>query len=200
MIVPRGRFGKVPMPPWEDRPLMEGRMRASLISILTIGAAALLAATGLAAPGLAPPSADNSATAVPVDVELVLAVDVSYSMDPDEQALQREGYIAGITSREFMQALRSGQHGKVAVTYFEWAGPYDQKIVVPWRLIVVPRAPRFRARLILPNPCSMAAVIAAFGAWSTSPATEPTTAARSSPSRATTCLPPASPSTACRSC
>src|SRR5215470_11178023 len=78
---------------WGNRPLTEGRMHASLISILTIGAAALLAATGLAAPGLAPPSADNSATAVPVDVELVLAVDVSYSMDPDEQALQREGYI-----------------------------------------------------------------------------------------------------------
>src|SRR5215469_16102973 len=129
--LPRGRFGKVPMPPWENRPLTEGRMRASLISILTIGAAALLAATGLAAPGLAPLSADNSATAVPVDVELVLAVDVSYSMDPDEQALQREGYIAGITSREFMQALRSGQHGKVAATYFEWAGPYDQKIDGP---------------------------------------------------------------------
>src|SRR5205823_3717711 len=72
--------------------------------------------------------------------ELVLAVDVSYSMDPEEQALQREGYIAGITSRDFMQALRSGQHGKVAVTYFEWAGPYDQKIVVPWRLIDGPEA------------------------------------------------------------
>ena len=41
-----------------------------------------------------------------VDVELVLAVDVSYSMDPDEQALQREGYIAAITSPEFMRALR----------------------------------------------------------------------------------------------
>jgi Protein of unknown function (DUF1194) len=86
------------------------------------------------------PLADNSPTAVPVDVELVLAVDVSYSMDPEEQALQREGYIAGITSRDFMQALRSGHHGKVAVTYFEWAGPYDQKIVVPWRLIDGPEA------------------------------------------------------------
>lgn len=115
-------------------------MRTSLISILTAGAAALLAITGLAAPSSAPPFADNSPTAVAVDVELVLAVDVSYSMDPDEQALQREGYIAGITSREFMQALRSGQHGKVAATYFEWAGPYDQKIVVPWRLIDGPEA------------------------------------------------------------
>src|SRR6266516_6369720 len=105
-------------------------MHASLISILTTGAAALLAVAGFAAPVSAPRYADNSATAVPVDVELVLAVDVSYSMDPDEQALQREGYIAGITSREFMEAMRSDQHGKVASTYFEWPAPYDQKIGV----------------------------------------------------------------------
>src|SRR6201989_2339320 len=109
-------------------------MHASLISMMA-AAGALLAVGAMGAPSSALPLADTSPTAVPVDVELVLAVDVSYSMDPEEQALQREGYIAGITSREFMQALRSGQHGKVAVTYFEWAGPYDQKIVVPWRLI-----------------------------------------------------------------
>jgi hypothetical protein len=84
--------------------------------------------------------ADKSPTAVPVDVELVIAVDVSYSMDPDEQALQREGYITGFTSRELMQALRNGVHGKIAVTYFEWAGTYDQKIIVPWRLIDGPEA------------------------------------------------------------
>ena len=115
-------------------------MHASLISIMAAGAGALLALGAMAAPRSAQPLADNSPTAVPVDVELALAVDVSYSMDPEEQALQREGYIAGITSRDFMQALRSGQHGKVAVTYFEWAGPYDQKIVVPWRLIDGPEA------------------------------------------------------------
>src|SRR5262249_12398122 len=102
-------------------------MHKSLISIVTTGAAALLAIPGLSAPCSARLFADNCPTALAVDVELVLAVDVSYSMDPDEQALQREGYIAGITSREFMQALRNGQHGKVAATYFEWAGPYDQK-------------------------------------------------------------------------
>jgi hypothetical protein len=56
-------------------------------------------------------------------------------MDPEEQELQREGYITGLTSREFMSAVRGGTHGKVAVTYFEWAGPFDHKIVVPWRLI-----------------------------------------------------------------
>jgi Protein of unknown function (DUF1194) len=65
---------------------------------------------------------------------------VSYSMDPDEQALQREGYITAITSREFMQALRSGMNGRISITYFEWAGPYDQKIIVPWRLIDGPEA------------------------------------------------------------
>ena len=114
-------------------------MHASLISMMA-AAGALLAVSAMAASRSPLPFADNSPTAVPVDVELVLAVDVSYSMDPEEQALQREGYIAGITSREFMQALRSGHHGKVAVTYFEWAGPYDQKIVVPWRSIDGPEA------------------------------------------------------------
>jgi Protein of unknown function (DUF1194) len=78
--------------------------------------------------------------ATDVDVELVIAVDVSYSMDPDEQALQREGYITGLTSPEFLSALRQGAYGKIAVTYFEWAGATDQKIVVPWRLIDGPAA------------------------------------------------------------
>jgi hypothetical protein len=114
-------------------------MHASLIS-MTAAAGAMLVVGTSAAPRSPLPLADNSPTAVSVDVELVLAVDVSYSMDPEEQALQREGYIAGITSREFTQALRSGHHGKVAVTYFEWAGPYDQKIIVPWRLIDGPEA------------------------------------------------------------
>jgi hypothetical protein len=121
------------------------RPHASLISILAAGAVVVVAGAILAVSGVAAPRsglllADRSPSAVPVDTEVVLAVDVSYSMDPEEQALQREGYIAGITSREFMQALRSGMNGKVAVTYFEWAGPFDQKIVVPWRLIDGPES------------------------------------------------------------
>jgi hypothetical protein len=107
------------------------RRHASLVSILAGGAAVALAAaawTGvIAAPSPAFLLADKSPNAIPVDVELVLAVDVSYSMDPEEQALQREGYITGITSREFMQALRHGMNGKVAVTYFEWAGPTTRR-------------------------------------------------------------------------
>jgi hypothetical protein len=76
-----------------------------------------------------------STAAADVDVELIIAVDVSYSMDPDEQALQREGYITGLNSPEFLNALRLGPHGKIAVTYFEWAGANDQRVVVPWRLV-----------------------------------------------------------------
>jgi hypothetical protein len=120
------------------------RPRASLFPILAAGAAAAVLMTawqvGSAAPTLAPLKAESRSAAVPVDVELVLAVDVSYSMDPEEQELQREGYISALTSREFLQALRNGIHGKVAVTYFEWAGPYDQRIVVPWRLIEGPES------------------------------------------------------------
>src|SRR5262249_28328740 len=63
----------------------------------------------------------QSADADDVDVELVLAVDVSYSMDPDEQALQREGYVSALTSPEFLTALKAGIHARIAVTYFEWA-------------------------------------------------------------------------------
>jgi hypothetical protein len=84
--------------------------------------------------------ADKSPGAVPVDVELVLAVDVSFSMDPEEQALQREGYIRALTSVEFLRALREGANGKIAITYVEWAGQYDQKVVMPWRLIEGPES------------------------------------------------------------
>ena len=77
----------------------------------------------------------RASPAMAVDTELVLAVDVSYSMDPDEQALQREGYVQALMSREFMQALKLGANGRVAVTYFEWANVGDQKILLPWRLI-----------------------------------------------------------------
>ena len=74
-----------------------------------------------------------------VDVELVLAVDVSYSMDLDELALQREGYAQAIVSKEFLQALKNGPNGKISVTYFEWAASTDQKIIIP---VAADRRPR----------------------------------------------------------
>jgi hypothetical protein len=100
------------------------------------GAAIMAALAGL---GFVPPNgqrlAQRADDAAAVDVQLVLAVDVSYSMDPEEQALQREGYMAAITSSEFMHAVSQGMHGRIAMTYFEWAGMHHQQIIVPWRAI-----------------------------------------------------------------
>jgi hypothetical protein len=109
-----------------------------LFTVFLAGGAALAGFAVLAAPST-PRLAQGTAVAN-VDAELVLAVDVSYSMDPDEQALQREGYVAALTSAEFLNALRSLGQGRIAVTYFEWAGIADQKIVMPWRLIDGPEA------------------------------------------------------------
>jgi Protein of unknown function (DUF1194) len=112
--------------------------RKLFITIAGLMTAGVCAAVALAAP--VPRFADTGPGAIPVDVELVIAVDVSYSMDPDEQALQREGYVQALTSKEFMQALREGAHGKIAITYFEWAGQFDQKMLMPWRLIEGPES------------------------------------------------------------
>jgi Protein of unknown function (DUF1194) len=115
-----------------------GRWFRNLAVVAAVAAAGLVLAAS-AAPTV-PKFADTRASAIPVDVELVIAVDVSYSMDPDEQALQREGYVLALTSKEFLQALRHGPHGKIAITYFEWAGQSDQKILMPWRVIDGPES------------------------------------------------------------
>ncbi|HSM20264.1 MAG TPA: DUF1194 domain-containing protein, partial [Hyphomicrobiales bacterium] len=70
-----------------------------------------------------------------VDLELVLAVDISFSMDPDEQQLQRDGYVAALRHPEVVQAIRSGGYGRIAVTYIEWAGDHMARTVVPWTVI-----------------------------------------------------------------
>ena len=106
-----------------------------MLVLLGLAALAWGAAADSAAPALRRADAGESAAAATVDVELVLAVDISYSMDPDEQALQREGYAAALTSAEFINAVREGQHGKIVVTYVEWAGAGEQRVVAPWRVI-----------------------------------------------------------------
>jgi hypothetical protein len=104
---------------------------------------------------------DNRPT---VDVELILAVDVSYSMDMDELAIQREGYAQAIVSKEFLQALRSGPNGKIAVTYFEWAASSDQKIIIPWRLIDGPETADAVANEIMKTPIRRASRTSISGA------------------------------------
>ena len=70
-----------------------------------------------------------------VDVELVLAVDVSRSMDLEDQRVQRDGYIAAFRHPEVIQAISSGEIGRIAVSYVEWAGSAYQNVVVPWTII-----------------------------------------------------------------
>ena len=76
-----------------------------------------------------------SAAEAAVDIELVLAVDVSGSMDDDELVLQRYGYVAALRHADVIDAIRSGFLGRIAVIYVEWAGPYSQVVTVPWRII-----------------------------------------------------------------
>ncbi len=82
------------------------------------------------------------AQAVAVDLHLVLAVDVSWSMDPDEQRLQRDGYVDAFRDPAVVKAIQSGPAGRIAVTYFEWAGAEIQFLVVPWTIIDGPRGAR----------------------------------------------------------
>jgi hypothetical protein len=135
------------------------------VSIGTVLVAGMLASgdvAGVAAPGQnGPRLAEKEAT---VDVELVLAVDVSYSMDMDELAIQREGYAQAIISKEFLQALKSGPNGKIAVTYFEWAASTDQKIIIPWRLIDGPETADAVANEIMKTPIRRASRTSISGA------------------------------------
>ena len=102
--------------------------------------------------------------AASVDVELILAVDVSYSMDMDELAIQREGYAQAIVSREFLQALKSLPNGKIAITYFEWAASGDQKVIMPWRLIDGPETADAVADEIMKAPIRRASRTSISGA------------------------------------
>lgn len=79
--------------------------------------------------------AAGSEVGTDVDVALVLAVDVSLSMDPEEQRVQREGYVAAFRSEVVKAAVQQGLIGRIAVTYVEWAGDSSQHVVVPWTMI-----------------------------------------------------------------
>ena len=98
----------------------------------------VLAAALLAAIAGAHPAAAQSR--LEVDLALVLAVDVSNSVDQAENALQRAGYVDALTHPDIWTAIQSGPLRRIALTYVEWAGPAEQRTVVPWRLIDSPAA------------------------------------------------------------
>jgi hypothetical protein len=109
-----------------------------------LGAAAGVAAASLVGGARpAPAMADNA-----VDVLLVLAVDVSRSVDERKAQLQRDGYYAALTHPEVLRVVSAGPLGAIAVSYVEWSGADEQRLVVPWtRVASVGDAGTWVARL-----------------------------------------------------
>jgi hypothetical protein len=83
-----------------------------------------------------------------VDLALILAIDVSSSVDEGEAGIQRRGYISAMRDPKVVEAIRGGLTGKIVVTFVEWASPADQRVIVPWREISdAPSAAAFAAEL-----------------------------------------------------
>lgn len=90
---------------------------------------------------------------MPVDVALVIAADVSFSMDAEEKRLQQQGFVDAFRDPDVLNAIRNGATGRVAVTYLEWGGANRQRIVIPWRIIDGPAsAERFARNLETSRP------------------------------------------------
>ena len=87
----------------------------------------LIASIALACPAGAAP--------VEVDLELVLAVDVSRSIDEEEAALQRDGYVAAFRHPSVIDAIRHGPLGRIAVAYLEWGEYGSTSVVADWTMI-----------------------------------------------------------------
>ncbi|MGD9805697.1 MAG: DUF1194 domain-containing protein, partial [Hyphomicrobiaceae bacterium] len=80
-------------------------------------------------------SASRAGLADAVDLKLVLAVDASGSVSEQRFELQRQGYAAAFRHPRVLEAIRSGAHGKIAITMMQWTGPALQVQVVPWKII-----------------------------------------------------------------
>jgi Protein of unknown function (DUF1194) len=140
------------------------RWCVSIGAALVAGAIAGGNVAGMAAPNPTLRRADTKETTASVDIELILATDVSYSMDMDELAVQREGYAQALVSKEFLQALKTGPLGKISITYFEWAASSDQKIIIPWRVIDGPESADAVANEIMRTPVRRASRTSISGA------------------------------------
>jgi len=90
----------------------------------------LALAAVLTAPPLFPAAAGER-----VDLLLVLAADVSRSMDDPKFRLQRSGYVEALTNPRVIEAIRSGTNRRIAVTFVEWSGVVSQKVVLDWAAI-----------------------------------------------------------------
>lgn len=122
------------------------------VSIGSILIAILTSTQAYSEPESRPEPAIQNDSRPAVDVELVIAVDVSYSVEPDDLAAQREGFARAIVSQEFLDTLRTGPIGRIALTYFEWSSTKDQKVIVPWRQIDGPDSAEAAATEMMKAP------------------------------------------------
>ena len=83
---------------------------------------------------VAPAQAADERT-LAVDAAVVLAADVSRSIDDGEFDLERTGYAEAIASQKLLDAVSTGPHGAIALAYVEWASESEQKLVVDWTVI-----------------------------------------------------------------
>jgi hypothetical protein len=94
------------------------------------------------------------ARAEDVDLLLALAMDVSRSMDQPKFLLQRQGYAAAIGDPQVLSAIRSGPHQRIAVCFIDWSGPFEQRLVIDWKIIDDPSKAAGFGELILNSPRS----------------------------------------------
>lgn len=94
--------------------------------------------------------------AEPVDLLLVLAADVSRSVDNQKFQLQREGYAAALANPRVINAIRSGRHGRIGILFLEWSGFGNQKVVIDWMMIDGPKTAQIFGDRLLESPRSFA--------------------------------------------
>ena len=88
------------------------------------------------------------------DLVLVLAMDVSRSMDRAKFLLQRQGYAAAISNPQVLNVIKSGPHQKIALCFIDWSGPLEQKLVIDWTIIDGPAAASRFGSLVAQAPRS----------------------------------------------
>ena len=121
----------------------------------TLGRAIFTAiAVGIVAWGLCAGAPALAAEAV--DLAIVLAADVSRSVDEDEFQLQREGYARAFTNPDVLRAIQAGPNRAVVVTFVEWSGASDQKVVADWTIVRDGESGAVFASMILAPPRSFA--------------------------------------------
>ncbi|MDP6805182.1 MAG: DUF1194 domain-containing protein [Rhodospirillales bacterium] len=136
MVQRNGSAGRIMAPTMHRRPLIASALGALLGVVLVMQTA-------------------DARTETAVDLELVLAVDVSGSMDQGEHERQRRGYVGALQHPDVVHAIRLGPLRRIVVAYVEWAGAASQVVAVPWRLIEDATSARAVANELAATPIAL---------------------------------------------